>query len=84
MGLHEEFGYNTENFKLQGGDISAFEGTVVFAGDVIFEDGSTVSGIPFPKADYQETCGATTVAQLKDDFNALRAKLISAGLMRDK
>ena len=84
MSYHEDMGYNTPNFKTQGGDISAFEGTVVFTGNVVFEDGSTLSGVPLPQADYQETSGATTVAQLKDDFNALREKLINAGLMKNK
>ncbi len=84
MSYHEDMGYNAANFKLQGGDVTAFDGTVVFTGDVIFEDSASITGVDLPQAEYQETSGATSIAQLKDDFNALRDKLVNAGLMKNK
>lgn len=65
--------YNTKNYTEQGGAVTHFGGTVVF------EDGCTVSGLPC--AENQADSEATTVANLKEDFNGLLAKLKAAGLM---
>ena len=70
--------YNCKNYTDPGGDVTHF------GGKVIFEEGATVEGLPSadtPAAENQAASTATTVAGLKDDFNALLAKLKAAGLM---
>lgn len=67
--------YNTKNYTEQGGDVTHF-------GDkVIFEEGCEVEGNSFTPAANQADSTATTVAVLKDEFNALLTKLKAAGLM---
>ncbi|MBR4767153.1 MAG: Head fiber protein [Clostridia bacterium] len=75
-------GYNAANFRLQGGDVTAFEGTVAFLGSLIIDPECHVEG--YPQASNQSHSSATTIADLKNDFNALLDKLISAGIMDDK
>ena len=65
--------YNTKNYTEQGGEVTHF------GGKVIFEDGAVIEGLP--TADNQADSEATTVAGVKDDLNALLAKLKAAGLM---
>lgn len=65
--------YNAKNYTEQGGAVTHF------GGKVIFEEGCSVDGLP--KAGNQAASTATTVAQLKDDINALLTKLKAAGLM---
>ena len=67
--------YNTKNYTEQGGDVTHF------GGKVIFEEGCEVEGNSFTPAENQADSTATTVAALKDDFNALLTKLKTAGLM---
>ena len=67
--------YNTKNYTEQGGDVTHF------GGKVIFEEGCEVEGNSFTPAANQAASTATTVAQLKDDINALLTKLKTAGLM---
>ena len=67
--------YNTKNYTEQGGDVTHF------GGKVIFEEGCEVEGNSFTPAANQADSTATTVAALKDEFNALLAKLKTAGLM---
>ena len=67
--------YNAKNYTEQGGDVTHFGGTV------IFEEGCEVEGNSFTPAANQAASTATTVAQLKDDINALLTKLKTAGLM---
>lgn len=67
--------YNAKNYTEQGGDVTHF------GGKVIFEDGCEVEGNSFTPAANQAASTATTVAQLKDDINALLTKLKTAGLM---
>ena len=67
--------YNTKNYTEQGGE------TTHFGGKVIFEEGCEVSGVPFTPAENQADSTATTVANLKEDFNALLAKLKDVGIM---
>ena len=67
--------YNTKNYTEQGGDV------IHFGGKVIFEEGCEVEGNSFTPAANQADSTATTVAALKDEFNALLAKLKTAGLM---
>ena len=65
--------YNSKNYTEQGGE------RTVIGGALVFEEGSTIEG--FPGAANQSDSTATTVATLKDDFNALLSKLKTAGLM---
>ena len=67
--------YNTKNYTEQGGDVTHF------GGKVIFEEGCEVEGNSFTPAANQAASTATTVAALKDEFNALLTKLKTAGLM---
>lgn len=67
--------YNAKNYTEQGGDVTHF------GGKVIFEEGCEVEGNSFTPAANQAASTATTVAQLKDDINALLTKLKTAGLM---
>lgn len=67
--------YNAKNYTEQGGDVTHF------GGKVIFEEGCEVEGNFFTPAANQADSTATTVAALKDEFNALLTKLKTAGLM---
>ena len=72
-------GYNTRNYTEQGGDVTHI------GGDLIFEPGAHVEGLPLPFSlvASQEPSTATTIAQLKEDFNALLAKMQESGLMTE-
>ena len=69
--------YNAKNYTEQGGDVTHIGGRLVF------EEGASVEGLPssFTPAANQTDSEATTIATLKEDFNALLAKLKTAGLM---
>ena len=70
---------NCKNYTEQGGNVTHFGGTV------IFEEGVDVRGLPSTsKAESQDNSTATTVAGLKEDFNALLSKLKDAGLMNEE
>ncbi len=63
--------YNTKNY--QDGD------NLVIGGTLEITEGATLSG--FPCASNQSDSTATTIADLKSDFNSLISKLKAAGLM---
>ena len=72
--------YNVKNYTEQGGDVTHI------GGKLVIEEGALVEGLPFPSgsitpAANQPASEATTIAALKDDFNALLTKLKTAGLM---
>lgn len=69
--------YNAKNYTEQGGGITHI------GGKLIIEEGASIEGLPssFTPAANQADSEATTIATLKDDFNALLAKLKTAGLM---
>jgi len=69
--------YNTKNNTEQGGEKTVIGGTLEIL------EGASVTGLPssFTPAENQADSTATTIALLKDDFNALLAKLKTAGLM---
>ena len=69
--------YNAKNYTEQGGE------TTHIGGKLVFDEGASVEGLPssFTPAANQAESAATTIATLKDDFNALLAKLKTAGLM---
>ena len=73
--------YSVKNYTEPGGEVTHI------GGKLIFEEGATVEGFPPSDgtqavvAENQPNSAATTIAALKDDFNALLAKLKAAGLM---
>ena len=69
--------YNIKNYTEQGGEVTHI------GGKLVFEEGSSVEGLPstFTPAENQADSTATTIADLRADFNALLAKLKTAGLM---
>lgn len=69
--------YNTKNYMAQGGE------KLVIGGTLEILEGASVTGLSssFTPAANQADSTATTIAELKTDFNALLAKLKTAGLM---
>ena len=67
--------YNVKNYTEQGGE------TTVIGGTLEIKEGALLTG--FPQAENQADSTATTVADLKSDFNSLISKLKSSGLMED-
>ena len=68
--------YNAKNYTEQGGE------TTRIGGRLVIEEGGSVEGLPSsPVAENQAASEASTIATLKEDFNALLAKLKAAGLM---
>ncbi|MDO5443238.1 MAG: Head fiber protein [Bacteroidia bacterium] len=65
--------YNTKNYTEQGGAVTHI------GGKLVIDEGGSVEGLPI--AENQADSTATTVANLKDDFNDLLDKLKAAGLM---
>ena len=68
---------NVKNYTEQGGDKWVVGGTL----EVTAEGQLLLDGIPLVRAATQADSTATTIADLKGDFNALLAKLQAAGLM---
>ena len=68
---------NVKNYAEQGGDKWVVGGTL----EVTAEGQLLLDGIPLVRAANQTGSTATTIADLKGDFNALLAKLQAAGLM---
>ena len=68
---------NVKNYSEQGGDKWVVGGTL----EVTAEGQLLLDGIPLVRAANQADSTATTIADLKGDFNALLAKLQAAGLM---
>ena len=74
---------NTHNYFAQGGN------ELVIGGQLTFLPGATIEGgddlftpsVPFDQIAYVPDSEATTIAALKDDYNALLAALRSCGLM---
>ena len=69
--------YNTKNYTEQGGEKTVIGGTLEI------KEGASVTGLPsaFTPAANQAVSTAVDVAGLLTDFNALLAKLKTAGLM---
>lgn len=66
---------NTKNYTEQNGEVTHI------GGKLIIEPGAEVVGLP--KAENQAESDATTIAELKKDFNTLLGKLTAAGVMAD-
>ena len=71
---------NIKNYTEQGGEKTVIGGTleVTSDGKLIFGEGELKS------AEAQEDSVATTIADLKTDFNELLEKLRTAGLMKNE
>lgn len=69
-------GYNSKSYQAQGGD------EWVIGGRLTITEDAEVSGLPIPTAENQADSTATTIADLKTDFNSLLEKLKNAGLMQ--
>ena len=68
--------YNVKNYTEQGGEKTVIGGILEIA------EGATITGLPsIPKAENQADSTATTIADLKSDFNDLLSKLKESGLM---
>lgn len=65
--------YTSKNYSEQGGDKWVIDGELKINEDAIVEG--------FPMAENQAESTAATIADLKNDFNALLIKLKVAGLM---
>ena len=65
--------YNIKNYTEQGGEKTVIGGTLEI------KEGAELAG--FPKAENQADSIATTISDLKSDFNALLSKLKESGLM---
>src|SRR5574344_1096515 len=65
--------YNAKNYTEQGGE------KTIIGGRLEIKEGASVTGLP--SAINQTASTATTVAGVKDDFNALLLKLKNTGLM---
>lgn len=68
---------NVKNYKKQGGDRWVVNGVL----EVTEEGVLLLNGKPLIRAEAQEESNATTVDDLKNDFNSLIQKLKYAGLM---
>ena len=73
----EPTGHNTLNYTEQGGEVTHIGGTLIFEKDAV------VKGLPLPyrQMGHQDQSTATTVADLKDDFNELLMSLVASGFM---
>jgi hypothetical protein len=73
-------GYNTKNYTEQGGDKTVIGGELA----VSAEGKITFDGIELKPAAVQADSTAVDVADLVADFNALLAKLKTAGFMESE
>ena len=74
---------NTHNYFAQGGNELVIGGKLTFLPGATIEGGDDLFGQPpsFEPIGYVADSEATTIAALKDDYNALLAALRSCGLM---
>ena len=70
--------HNVKNYTEQGGEVTHI------GGKLIFDEGAEVIGLPSPSGgmiEKQDASTASSVAALKNDFNALILKMKDAGVM---
>ena len=74
---------NTHNYFAQGGNELVIGGKLTFLPGATIEGGDDLVGQPpsFEPIGYVADSEATTIAALKDDYNALLAAIRNAGLM---
>lgn len=68
---------NVKNYKEQGGDKWVVNGIL----EITADGQILIDGVELTRSSAQADSEATTIAGLKDDFNALLAKLRTAGLV---
>ena len=73
---------NTHNYFAHGGNELVIGGKLTLLSTAELDDSEGILGSGGTIADYQEPSTATTIALLKDDFNALLDNLKNAGLMK--
>ena len=71
---------NVKNYKEQGSEKWVVNGILEITEEGVF----LLNGKPLIRAEFQEESTATTIADLKADFNSLLQKLKYAGLMEIK
>ena len=76
-------GYNAKNYFAHGGNELVIGGKLTFLPGATIEGGDDLFGQSEPASQiaYIADSEATTIAALKDDFNALLAAIRTAGLM---
>lgn len=74
---------NTHNYFANGGNELVISGRLTFLPGAVIEGGDDLFGstASTPQIAYIADSEATTIAALKDDFNALLAAIRTAGLM---
>lgn len=73
-------GYNSKNYTEHGGEKTVIGGEIVINGKMTAGEDAEIIGIT-PVCENQANSEATTIANLKEDFNAFLTKLKTAGLM---
>ena len=74
--------HNTHNYFAHGGNELVIGGKLTLLPTAELNDSEGILGSSGTIADYQAASTATTIALLKDDFNALLDNLKNAGLMK--
>ena len=74
--------HNTHNYFAHGGNELVIGGKLTLLSTAELDDSEGILGSGGTIADYQAASTATTIALLKDDFNALLVNLKNAGLMK--
>ena len=74
--------HNTHNYFAHGGNELVIGGKLTLLPTAELDDSEGILGSGVTIADYQAASTATTIALLKDDFNALLDNLKNAGLMK--
>ena len=74
--------HNTHNYFAHGGNELVIGGKLTLLSTAELDDSEGILGSGGTIADYQAASTATTIALLKDDFNALLDNLKNAGLMQ--
>ena len=74
--------HNTHNYFAHGGNELVIGGKLTLLPTAELDDSEGILGSGGTIADYQAASTATTIALLKDDFNALLDNLKNAGLMK--
>ena len=74
---------NTHNYFANGGNDRGIGGQLTFLPGAVIEGGDALftPSLPFDQIAYVPDSEATTIAALKDDYNALLAAIRNAGLM---
>ena len=72
--------YNVKNYTEQNGEVTHI------GGKLVIDEGGSVEGFPetSEKIEYQADSTATTIADLKGDFNSFLEKVRTAGLMAEQ